>query len=80
LDRETFISTLTRSPHLSSDDPLGMVYELLWDCFVPNDYVNGFDFFFEICGHIIRGHVPPSLSHLLVASQLLALEKQTRGI
>jgi len=27
--------------------------------FVLNDFVNGFDFFFEICEHIIQGHVPP---------------------
>ncbi len=37
-------------------------------------------FFFEICGHIVYGHVPPSVSHLLVALQLLALEKQPRGV
>jgi hypothetical protein len=29
LDRETFISTLVRSPRLSSNDPSNMVYELL---------------------------------------------------
>jgi len=33
-----------------------------------------------ICLHIAHGHVPPSISHLLVASRLLALEKQVRGI
>jgi hypothetical protein len=57
-----------------------MVYEFLWDCFVPNDFASAFDFFFEICRHIAHGHVPPSISHLLVASQLLALEKQAKGV
>jgi len=32
-------------PHLSSSSPLGMVYELLWDYFDPNDFTSGFDFF-----------------------------------
>jgi hypothetical protein len=75
LDREAFISTLTHSPRFSFGGPLGMVYELLWDCFVLDDYANGFDSFFEICKHNIRGHVPSSLSCLLVAMRLLALEK-----
>jgi hypothetical protein len=42
LDREAFISTLTRFPHLSSSDPSSMVYQLLWDCFVLDDFANGF--------------------------------------
>jgi hypothetical protein len=46
LDREAFIFALTHSPCLSFNGPLGMVYELLQDCFVLDDYANGFDFFF----------------------------------
>jgi hypothetical protein len=57
-----------------------MVYDLLRNCFVLEDFANGFDYFFEICGHIDHGHVPPSILHLLVASQLLILEKQTHNI
>jgi hypothetical protein len=57
-----------------------MVYELLWDCFVHDDFASGFDLFLEICEHITCGHVLPSVSHLLVALQLLALEKQIKGI
>jgi hypothetical protein len=57
-----------------------MEYEFLRDCFVHDDFANGFNFFFEICKHIAHGHVPPSISHLLVASRLLALEKQAKGI
>jgi hypothetical protein len=67
LDKKTFISILTCFPHLSSSNPSGMVYELLQDCFVPDDSTSGFDLFFEICKHIARGHVFPSISHLLVA-------------
>jgi hypothetical protein len=68
LNREAFIFALTHLPCLSSNDFSGMVYELLRDCFVLDDSASGFDFFFEICGHIVHGHVPPSISCLLVAS------------
>jgi hypothetical protein len=54
--------------------------KFLGDCFVLDNFASGFDFFFEICGHIACGHVSPSISHLLLASQLLALEKQVGGI
>ncbi len=57
-----------------------MVYELLQNCFVFNDSINGFDLFFEICKHIVCGHVHPSVSRLLVAFQVLVLEKQVRGV
>jgi hypothetical protein len=52
-----------------------MVYDLLQNCFVLEDFANGFDFFFEVCGHIDRGHVLTSILCLLAASQLLVLEK-----
>jgi len=41
LDKETFIFALAHSPCLSSDDPLSMVYELLWDFFFFNDFTSG---------------------------------------
>jgi hypothetical protein len=39
-----------------------------------------FDLFFKICGHIVRGHVPSSISRLFFAYQFLTLEKQSRCI
>jgi len=36
--------------------------------------------FLRYAGHIVCGHVPPSVSFLLIASWLLALEKQAIGI
>jgi hypothetical protein len=36
--------------------------------------------FFNVCGHIVHGHVPPSVSHLFATSQLLALQKQMDNI
>jgi hypothetical protein len=63
-----FFFALTHSPCLSFSSLLGMVYELLQDCFVLDDFVSDFDLLFEICRHMVRGHVHPSVSHLLVAS------------
>jgi hypothetical protein len=75
LDIEAFIFALTRFSCFLIDDLLNMVYELLWDCFVLNNFVGDFDLFLEICEHITCGHVPPLISHLLVALRLLLLEK-----
>jgi hypothetical protein len=52
LDWKTFISTLAYSPCLSSSGPLYMVYELLRNYFVLDDYASGFNLLFEICEHI----------------------------
>jgi len=80
LDKKAFIYALMHSPHLSSDSLLNMVYELVWHCFVLNDFANGFDFCFEICMHITCGHVPPSVSHMFVTTWLLVLGKQVGGV
>ncbi len=70
LDKEAFIFALMHSPHsrFSSDSLLNMVYELLQNYFVPDDFASGFDFCFEICRHIVGGHVPPSISRMFVAT------------
>jgi hypothetical protein len=62
------------------DGLLGMVYELLQYCFAPDDFMSGFNLFFEVCGHIVQGHVPPSISRSFSTFQLLVLEKQSRNI
>jgi hypothetical protein len=77
---QAFIFALTCSPCLLSSGLSGLVYEILRDCFVLDDFVNGFEFFFEICGYIVHNYIPPSISCMLVASQLLALKKQTKGV
>jgi hypothetical protein len=40
-NQDAIIFTLAHSPHLSSNGPSVMVYELLQYYFVPNDSVNG---------------------------------------
>ncbi len=57
-----------------------MVYELLRDCFVLDDFASGFNLFFEVCGHIVQGHIPPSISRSFSTSRLLVLEKQFKSI
>jgi hypothetical protein len=52
-NQKTFISVLVCSPHFSSSGPSSMVYELFQNYFVPNDSTNGFDLYFEVCGHIV---------------------------
>jgi hypothetical protein len=75
LDWKTFIFALARSLRLSSTGPLDMVYELLWEYFVLNDYTGGFDLLKKICGHIVWSHVPPLVSSLFFTFRLLMLEK-----
>jgi hypothetical protein len=57
-----------------------MVYKLLWNYFILDDFMSGFNLFFKVCEHIVRNHVPPSVSHLLSTFQFLTLEKQFESI
>jgi hypothetical protein len=50
------------------------------EIFFPWWFYKCFWFFFEICKHIARGQAPPLVSCLFVASRLLSLEKQVRGV
>ncbi len=52
LDQNAFIFTFVCSPHLSFDASLGMVYELLQDYLVLDDFTSEFNIFFKVCGHI----------------------------
>ncbi|KAL2643274.1 hypothetical protein R1flu_010861 [Riccia fluitans] len=57
-----------------------MVFELLRDCFTPEDSTSGFDLLFQLCSHIARGHLPSPTARILGASWLLALEKYSGGV
>ncbi len=46
LDKKAFISILPLSPQLSFYGLLGMLYELLKDWFIPNNFTTRFDLFF----------------------------------
>jgi len=62
------IFVLACSPCFSFGDFSNIVYELLQDCFFPNDSMNDFNLFFEICERIAHGHVPSFVSCLFLAS------------
>jgi len=57
LNQETYIFTWAHSLHISLGSLLGMVYELLWNYFVPNDFTNGFDMFLKYVGTLLVYHV-----------------------
>ncbi len=51
---EAFVSTLVCSSHFSFIDPLGIVYELLQNCFLSNNFVNGLIFFSRYVGTLFE--------------------------
>ncbi|KAL2629623.1 hypothetical protein R1flu_014309 [Riccia fluitans] len=57
-----------------------MVFELLRDCFTPEDPASGFDLLFDVCTHIAQGRLFAPTTYLLGASHLLALEKPLGGV
>jgi hypothetical protein len=75
LNQKAFNSALVHSPHFSSNGPLSVVYELLRDYFVQNDFMSGFDLFFEICEHIVESHVPLSISPFVFCISIPNVEK-----
>ncbi|KAL2635507.1 hypothetical protein R1flu_006986 [Riccia fluitans] len=79
LDWDIFITALAKSPRLSSGGPSAMVFELLQDCFTPEDLTSGFDLLFQLCSHIACGHLSSPVARILGVSRLLALEKDSGG-
>jgi hypothetical protein len=58
----------------------GMVFEHLQNCFHPKDSTNGFPQFFQLCYHIVKGHNPPRIAHVLGATYFLTMTKPSRGV
>jgi hypothetical protein len=52
-----------------------MVFEHLQDCFHPKDLVNGFSHLFQLCFHIVKGHIPPQIARVLGVTHLLTMTK-----
>ncbi|KAL2632598.1 hypothetical protein R1flu_004077 [Riccia fluitans] len=57
-----------------------MVFELLRDCFIPEDSASGFDLLFQLCTHVAQGHLSLAAARFLGASRLLAIEKDSGGV
>jgi hypothetical protein len=56
---DSFKPTFQRMPHLLANGHFGMVYEHLYNYFHPKDSTSGFLQLFQLCYHIIKGHIPP---------------------
>jgi hypothetical protein len=55
--------------------PLNYGVWILWNYFVPDDFICGFNFFFKVCTHIVRAHDPPSILCLVFTFWFLTLKK-----
>jgi hypothetical protein len=64
LNQEAFVFVLGFLPHLFFGGISSMVLELLRDCFILDDFSNGFNLFFEVSRHIDQSHVSPLVSCL----------------
>jgi hypothetical protein len=67
-------------PHLLANSFFGMVFEHLWDCFYPKDSMNGFPYLFQLYFHIVKGHIPLQIAHVLGITCLLAMTKPSGAI
>jgi hypothetical protein len=65
---------------LSTNSFFGMVFEHLWDCFHPKDFTSGFPQLFQLCYHIMQGHIPCWIAHILGVVCLLTIIKPLSGV
>jgi hypothetical protein len=54
----SFKLTFQCMPHMLANGPSRMVFEHLWDRFHPKDLTSGFPQLFQLCFHIVKGHIP----------------------
>jgi hypothetical protein len=54
---------------------VGKINELLWNYFILDDSISGFDLFLKICGHIIRDHIPFLILCLFFCISILNIGK-----
>jgi hypothetical protein len=80
LNWHAFIFSLIRSPCFFFPITFQVWCMSFTRLFCPKWFHEWLRLFFEVCGYIVQGHVPPSISHWFFASWLLTLEKQFRGI
>jgi hypothetical protein len=77
---DSFKLTSECMPHLLASGPFGMVFEHLWNCFHPEDSTSWFFQLFQLCFHIVKGHIPPQIAHVLGAAHFLAMTKHLGGV
>jgi hypothetical protein len=67
-------------PHLSINGPSRIVFEHFRDCFHPKDLTSGFPQLFQLCFHIVKGHIPLQIAHVLGAIHLLSMTEPSNGV
>jgi hypothetical protein len=67
-------------PQLSTSGPSKMVFEQFLDCFHIKDLMNGLPQLFQLCSHIVKGHIPPQIALVFGTTNLLAMTKFLGGV
>ncbi len=80
LSFNSFELTFQRTSHLSMIGPSGMVFEHLRDCFHPKDSTCGFPQLFQLCFHMVQGHIPIQIALVLGMAHFLAMTKPLNEI
>jgi len=62
--------------HLSISDHFGMVFEHFRGCFDSEDSVSGISHLFQLCSHIMQGHIP----HQIATTCFLTMTKPLGGV
>lgn len=75
-----FKLTFIHSIHLSTKEPLSMIFKHLWDLFDSEDSVNNFSQLFFVCFYVVVGCIPESITKALNVAKLLVLTKFFGGI
>jgi hypothetical protein len=67
-------------PNLFASGLFSMVIEHLQKKIHPKDFVNGFPQLFQLCFHILQGHIPHRIAHVFGTAYLLTMTKPSHGV
>jgi hypothetical protein len=65
---------------LSTSSPFGMVFEHLQNSFHSKGFTSGFPQLFQLYFHIVQGHIPHRITHILGMTYLLVMTKPSCGV
>jgi hypothetical protein len=57
-----------------------MVFEHLQNYFHSKNFTSGFPHLFQLCSHILQGHIPCWITHILKTTCLLTMTKPSSGV
>ncbi len=72
---DSFRSIFIRSLHLLACDFLSMLFEHLKNLFDLEDSTSGFPQLFQVCSHVVIGHILRPIAQVFGVARLLALAK-----